>query len=196
MTNQFLEARNRFKEGNLTFGTKGYLESLYTQTGKIPRRLSNETFDRALNFHNKQKKQFEDISKENKYLKDQLATYEEVASKAAKAMKQQRNLIDALNSKSKASNVASNDSYTRSGGSSSDSANEQTVDFTGKGDAGSVSGAVLPSDVPDTCGHSDKHADEGRQAELQDERTTVQGSGEVADVGSSERATERSVRFE
>lgn len=194
--NQFLEARNRYNEGSMTFGTKGYIESLYAHTGKIPKRLSNQTFEKALSFHNKQKRQFENISKENKHLKDQLAKYESTCQNAAKALRHQRSLIDALNSKSKAINVTSNDSNTGSGGSSSYGANEPTVGVSSEGSAGSVSGTVLPSSVPDTCGHSDQHADEGRQAELPDKRETVQTEGEVADDGNSERATERSVRFE
>ena len=153
----FHEANERYKQGNFGYGTKGYMEGLYRQAGKLPQRPRTESFNRALNFHVQQKERMAHVDTENERLRKEIASQNKLAKDAAQIMKQQRDMITQLNSKITSKNGAADDSRSRSASSSREHVYERSQQ-SGQGSAGNMPRDVLRPVLPNSSGHSSEHS--------------------------------------
>lgn len=99
---------------------------------------------------------------ENEQLRARVAHFDELSRQAAGVIRRQNSTLTTLYSNLQAVN-ASNSS--RSGGGGTSSKHVEPVKERSEGSAADVPGEVLPTDVPDSRGLSEEHADEGRQTE-------------------------------
>ena len=145
-------------------GGRSYLEDINRTYNKLPAR-DNSTFERAMQFRQREKAQLEAIAQENNDLRRSLAQYETIASQATSMLKSQSESINSLKSKL---------SYKTDGGSASRSISSvggngvspfQEPNTRPRGGVPlRMQHEVLPTHVPDSRGQGDQHTDEGRQA--------------------------------
>jgi hypothetical protein len=156
---KFFEAKNRFNQ----MGPLSYLDDINQTYNKLPQR-SSATFERALQFRQKEKAQINALAEENMLMRQKLQHFDSLAREARDALRSQSEDIFALNSKLQ---EAQKNGITSD--RSSNSSGNDGVPSVQKPNDGSIGGAspnmqseVLSADVPDTSGHGAQHSDAGR----------------------------------
>ena len=167
------------------WGTGKYLESLHRTYGKpLPKRDDGQ-FERALEFRMREKEEHAKTQQENDHLRYLLQRarqdHDQLLSDASDVMSAWDSSISKLKEyerRFQLSNTVKEDAevHTTSGSSnlvhehkdasrSTDASVSSARKGRSKGRDNEVPGEVLSADVPDTRGHAEEHADEGRQPE-------------------------------
>jgi len=167
------------------WGTANYLESLHRTYNKpLPKRNDGD-FERALDFRNKEKAHYSKLTEENdklRYLLQQAKRdHSELLFDADKLRTSWETSNHRIREYEELNLSKSNvDADVPTAGSSSNVHDHVEVQNTGRGNDGSVGsegkgrgkggddevpGKVLSADLPDSSGHAEEHASEGRQSE-------------------------------
>jgi len=156
-----VEARNRLVNGEGVLGARGYMEDAMRARGQLPARPSAPKVDAAFAHFAHTKQRMVDLEQENEHLREQLST---LSKRATETLDKQRQQIDALYSKQKA-NVAPTDRRSSGVEFGGNDSVEAAVAGCGTRGGEGVSGEVLRTPVPDSCGSADQHSDAGRPSE-------------------------------
>jgi len=159
-----VEARNRLVNGEGVLGARGYMEDAMRARGQLPARPSAPKVDAAFAHFAHTKHRMVDLEQENEHLRGELSKLHALSKRATETLDKQRQQIDALYSKQKA-NVAPTDRRSSGVEFGGNDSVEAAVAGCGTRGGEGVSGEVLRTPVPDSCGSADQHSDAGRPSE-------------------------------
>lgn len=139
-------------------GGNSYLEDLHRTYKALPTR-NNATFEKAMQFREREKAQLDAVVQENEDLRTSLAEYKRLATESTTLLKSQRESIDSLKSKL-TTNGASASRSDRRFGDDGVPPLQKSVNEASEGS--SLQRKVLPTDIHGARRQGTEHADEGR----------------------------------
>lgn len=167
----FFAAQARHKGGNsLRWGKQpGYVEDIYRTYTKMPSRDPN-TFERALQYREKELSQWADVKKSNEQLRSEKMKYEQMIDRTSRNLTSVTNQLKVMTeqySKLKAEHGRANSDSV--GGDSRGSLPSDAGSERGRRGKDSESGLasvpreVLRTDVPDSSGQASEHGSKERR---------------------------------
>lgn len=156
--------------GSGKWGSKAYVESLHrTYNIPLPER-DDGSFERALQFREREKQFYSFVEQENDQLKHRVqkleSTLEQLEQHSSTLLQFYEDSKRSSKSKANVSRVAttptsgSSDSHVRQ----ESVARPERIERRGKGSTDEVSGEVLPAELPDPSGQTDQHAGDGSES--------------------------------
>ena len=144
-------------------GALSYLDDINRTYNKLPQR-SSATFERALQFRQREKAQINALAEENLLMRQKLQHFDSLAREATDALRSQSEDIIALNSKLQEAqkNGTTADRSSDSSGNDGIPSVQEPNDGSSRESSPSMQSQVLSANVPDSSGHGAQHSDAGR----------------------------------